>query len=142
MGDFILTNGSRLLGEKWSTDYIPEKIQMKCTKKRKKGKWIPQRPILDLIDLKPIMEKQWKYFEPAFRGVGVEGGREKCLAWMDKLNEIRTMGAHPLKMHLARHRHFLQRTARFQVQWHALVLKLKKSRIATYKPAMRFIMRL
>src|SRR5262249_15394713 len=95
--DFVLGK-IQALGENWWTDYIPENIQKRCAGKRKrKGNRCPPEHYLDLIDLKSIMDRQWRYFEPAFRTIGLEGGKEKCLSWMDRLNEIRNILAHPLR---------------------------------------------
>lgn len=45
------------------------------------------------------MQKNWNLFEGAFTTVGLKGGKEKILAFMDRLNEIRRFVGHPTKMH-------------------------------------------
>jgi len=47
------------------------------------------------------MLKNWKLFEDHFRSIGSQGGKEKSLAWTDKLNDLRRLIGHPLKKHVS-----------------------------------------
>jgi hypothetical protein len=126
--DFVLGK-IKALNENWRTEYIPPGVQKKWAGRRKRqGNRFSPEHYLDLPDLKSIMNKQWRDFEPAFRTLGLEGGEEKCLAWMDRLNEIRIMVAHAAKKHLSKYR-FSPDDHTFLRECHALVLKLKKSRV-------------
>jgi hypothetical protein len=49
------------------------------------------------------MEKQWKLFESHLGAEGCKRGKEKSLAWLDRLNGLRRMVAHQLKKHIARY---------------------------------------
>jgi hypothetical protein len=47
------------------------------------------------------MHKNWSLFEQHFRNAKCEGGKDKSLGWLDKLNELRRLVGHPLKKHVA-----------------------------------------
>jgi hypothetical protein len=47
------------------------------------------------------MQKNWPEFEQHLRNAGCEGGKEKPVSWMDKLNELRRLVGHPLKKHVS-----------------------------------------
>ena len=48
-----------------------------------------------------MMEKNWKLFDPHFTAVGKRGGKDKSLGFLDRLNEVRRLIGHPLKMHVS-----------------------------------------
>lgn len=56
----------------------------------------PYENYLDFIDLKKIVEKQWQTFKTVFdipeKGVK---GKAKNIEWMDRINELRRIAAHP-----------------------------------------------
>jgi hypothetical protein len=54
---------------------------------------------------------------------GCEGGKEKSLAWLDRLNEIRRMIGHPLKNYVPGYK-FSDEEKRFLAHCDDLVLKL------------------
>jgi hypothetical protein len=92
----------RATGEDWWTARVPLTIRQKCAARQEEEKCrLPKEAYLDLIDLKTIMEKEWKLFEAHLRAEGCEGGKEKSLAWLDRLNELRRMVGHPLKKYVA-----------------------------------------
>lgn len=85
----------------WVTG-VPLPIRQEAAARQEaEGNRFPKEAYLNLIDLKTIMEKNWKLFEPYFAALGRHGGRDKCLAFMDRLNEIRRLIGHPLKMHVS-----------------------------------------
>lgn len=99
--DFVL-EVVKSTGDNWWTERIPLTVRQKCAERHEEEKcrW-PKEAYLDLIDLKTIINKEWTLFESHLRAVGCEGGKEKSLAWLDRLNEIRRMVGHPLKKHVA-----------------------------------------
>jgi hypothetical protein len=101
--DFVL-GAVKNTGDNWWIERIPLTIRQECAKRHEEEKcrW-PKEAYLDLIDLKTIMSKEWKLFESHLRAAGCEGGKDRCLAWLDRLNEIRRMVGHPLKKHVAGH---------------------------------------
>ncbi len=99
--DFVL-GVAKATGGDWWTERVPLTIRQKCAERHEEEKCrLPKEAYLDLIDLKTIMEKQWKLFEQHLRAEGCEGGKEKSLAWLDRLNEMRRLVGHPLKKHIA-----------------------------------------
>lgn len=56
----------------------------------------PYENYLDFIDLKKIVEKQWKIFKHIF-DIPMPGvkGIAKNIDWMDRINELRRISAHP-----------------------------------------------
>jgi hypothetical protein len=101
--DFVLDVIKRPEGDWWG-DRIPTTIRQECAKRQEEeGCRYPKHAYFDLIDLKTIMGKNWPLFEPHFKAVGLEGGKERSLAWIDGLNQIRRLVGHPLKRHVAGH---------------------------------------
>jgi hypothetical protein len=99
--DFVLGVIGRT-GDDWWTERIPLNIRQKCAQRHEEESCrFPKQAYLDLIDLKTIMTKEWGLFEPHLRAAGCERGKEKALAWLDRLNEIRRLIGHPLKKHVA-----------------------------------------
>ena len=60
-----------------------------------------KRRTFDVLDLKDIMRKNWAVFEPHFIRADRKGGKDKVLSFVDKLNELRRLTGHPLKMHVS-----------------------------------------
>jgi hypothetical protein len=88
--------------DNWWVNCIPANIRQECAKRHEEeGCRFPKEAYFDLIDLKTIMAKNWSLFEPHLRAVGRQGGKDKSLEWMDKLNELRRLVGHPLKKHVA-----------------------------------------
>jgi hypothetical protein len=87
----------------WWTEYVPLTIRQKCAQRQEEenNRVKNKEAYVDLIDLKAIMHKNWTLFEQHFREEKREGGKEKCLAWLDKVNELRRLVGHPLKKDLS-----------------------------------------
>jgi hypothetical protein len=101
LADFVL-GVVRRAGDEWWTRRIPLPIRQKCAERQEEEacRW-PKEAYFDLIDFKTIIGKEWMLFEPHLRAVGLQGGKEKSLSWLDRLNELRRMVGHPLKKHVA-----------------------------------------
>jgi hypothetical protein len=82
---------------------VPLPIRQEAAKRQEtEGNRLSQEEAyLDLIDLKTIMERNWGTFEAHFTALGQHGGKGKCLAFMDGLNEVRRLIGHPLEMHVS-----------------------------------------
>jgi hypothetical protein len=86
----------------WWTQFVPLPIRQKCaTRQEEENNRLPREAYFDLIDLKSVLHKNWKLFESYFRLGGCEGGKDRALAWMDQLNELRRLAGHPLKKHIS-----------------------------------------
>jgi hypothetical protein len=88
----------------WKFDWwseVPEPVREACAKK-KEGESNPSFPVsayMVLLDYQRIWRTHWERFQPILEQAGVEGGKNRALAYFSKLNDIRKMVAHPTKMH-------------------------------------------
>jgi hypothetical protein len=100
-------------------------VRQKCAARQEEERNKLQRECyLDLIDLKKIMSKQWKLFDPIFAAAKTSKiGKEKNLEFMDEQNRLRRLVAHPVKAHLS-DREFTAEEIAFIKQTDALALTL------------------
>lgn len=91
--------------QEWWTELVPLTIRQKCAQRQEEERnRLPKEAYFDLIDLKTVMHKNWSLFEPFFQAASSTestGGKDKSLAWLDKLNELRRLVGHPLKKHVS-----------------------------------------
>jgi hypothetical protein len=89
-------------GGDWWTEAVPLPVRQKCaSRQEEEAKRLPKEAYFDLIDLKTVMHKNWQLFEPHLRSAGCMGSKDRALAWMDQLNELRRLVGHPLKKHIS-----------------------------------------
>jgi len=101
LADFTL-GVLKAVDQDWWTQFVPLLIRQKCAaRQEEENNRLPREAYFDLIDLKSLMHKNWKLFDSYLRLVGCEGGKDKSLAWMDQLNELRRLAGHPLKKHIS-----------------------------------------
>lgn len=99
---FVLdTLSERAEGEDWWTEFVPLNIRTSCAQRQEEERnQFPREAYLCLIDLKTILEKNWRLFEHHFRAAGV-GDKKNGLEWIDAVNcKYRRMAWHPLKRHV------------------------------------------
>ena len=84
----------------WDTDCVPDKVKEKCQLKMADKRGSEPQAYFDLVDLKKTIEHNWTMFEPHFIRVGWAGGKSKALHWLDRVNEIRKLSAHPVRAHV------------------------------------------
>lgn len=88
--------------EDWWRTAVPEAIRVECSARQERAKTIlPKHAYLDLLDYKRIIEYNWNRFEAALCEVGWKGGKQKALAWLDRLNDIRNIVAHPTRAYFS-----------------------------------------
>lgn len=84
---------------KWWHQGVPQPIRKKCADRREEDP--NRRPLYnytDLIDLKDIMDKNWRHFENDFRKVkGQVMSKKEFLDGLVRLNEIRKSVMHPVR---------------------------------------------
>jgi hypothetical protein len=86
----------------WWVSCIPANIRQECAKRHEEEACrFPKEAYFGLIDLKTIIGKNWPLFEAHLRAEGCQGGKDRSLEWLDRLNEIRRLVGHPLKKHVA-----------------------------------------
>ncbi len=89
--------------EEWWANGVPLEIRQECAKRQEEEshRKLQKEAYLDLIDLKKIIYRNWRFFQSYFVAIGEKRGKDGALGWIDKLNEIRRFLAHPLKAHIA-----------------------------------------
>jgi hypothetical protein len=88
--------------EDWWRNAVPEPIRVECSARHERTKTIlPKHAYLDLLDYKKIMEYNWDRFETVLYQAGWKGGKQKALAWLDRLNDIRNILAHPTRAYFS-----------------------------------------
>jgi DNA sulfur modification protein DndB len=103
VSDFIIDYFKKLHGPNY-WNYIGTK-EMRVKAYERQQEYPPEKQLeleayLDFIDKKKIIEKQehWSTFKPVFDiPLSGEKGYAKNLKWMDRLNELRRVVAHPHK---------------------------------------------
>jgi hypothetical protein len=104
LADFVLTVLRSNYGvEEWWANGVPLEIRQECAKRQEEEshRKLQKEAYLDLIDLKEIIYRNWRFFQSYFGAIGEKRGEDGALGWIDKLNEIRRFLAHPLKAHIA-----------------------------------------
>ncbi len=83
----------------WWAKGVPLPIRKKCAERREEhSRREPLSNYTDPIDLKEIVDKNWKLFEADFQRVKTEVKSKKdFLAGLDRLNEIRKAVMHPVR---------------------------------------------
>jgi hypothetical protein len=86
----------------WWVNRVPLPLRQEAAKRQEEEQnRLAKEAYLDLIDLKRIIDGNWKLFEIYFTNIGVSGGKARSLSFFDRLNEIRRLIGHPLKMHVS-----------------------------------------
>jgi hypothetical protein len=99
--DFVL-GVIKATGDNWWVSHVPANIRQECAKRHEEEACrFPKEAYFNLIDLKTLIAKNWPLFESHLKAEGCQGGKEKSLEWLDKLNEVRRLVGHPLKKHVA-----------------------------------------
>ncbi len=101
--------------EYWEKGISDNNIKMDAYKKQLEDKdnidnKMPKEHYLDFIQYKKIIEKKdnWKYFKEVFniRLENESKGKARYLGWMDQLNEIRKIYAHPTEKRTYKIEHY------------------------------------
>jgi len=105
LANFVLNVLKKANLKDWWEEYVPMDIRQKCANRQEEenNRITMKEAYFDLIDLKKVMHKNWTLFEQQFREAKREGGKEKCLAWLDDVNKARRFVGHPLKKELSGH---------------------------------------
>jgi len=89
-------------GSDWWEQRVHYPIRKKCAERQEeeKNKITKKEAYLDFMDIKQILRDNWDVFQQPLRLVGFTGSKDKALEWMDRVNELRRMSAHPVKQHV------------------------------------------
>jgi len=83
----------------WWVNSVPAQIRQTCATRQEQDRLeYPRHAYLDLIDLKEILDRNWRLFEPHF--AKVDPGpmlKNRLLTDMQALNSIRNKVMHPLR---------------------------------------------
>lgn len=86
--------------EQWWTQGVPLPIRQKCAQRREEDpRRRPPYNYIDLVDLKEVLDKNWRYFEADFDRVKgqVIKTKKDLLDSLVRLNEIRKTVMHPVR---------------------------------------------
>lgn len=85
--------------DKWWYEGIPETIRGECAKKKEEDKGLKEvQQYIYLIDYHSILKYNWEKLDlEKYYAFTKEGGKEKKLEWIKKLNNIRKITHHPSK---------------------------------------------
>ena len=85
-----------ILRNKYGTEYIqkgyPEKVQKKIADRREQGNKESEGALIDIMDMKKIIEENWGGFSTYFGETGT-----KKVDWLNRLNEIRNRCFHAVR---------------------------------------------
>jgi exopolyphosphatase/pppGpp-phosphohydrolase len=98
VAEYVLTTLKGSTQGNWWYERVPENLRGTCVLRREqeKGKH-PSEAYFDLIDFKVLIESNWPHFEAAFQAAGYKRGKKDALAWLDRVNELRKVRAHPVR---------------------------------------------
>jgi hypothetical protein len=86
----------------WWNHFVPLTVRQKASSRQEEEQSrFPKEAYLDILDLKAIMKGHWALFERHFVEANVSGGKDKTLAFVDRVNELRRLTGHPLKIHVS-----------------------------------------
>ena len=80
----------------WWYQGVPEQIRKKATGRLEEEQGGKKEQYLDLIDLRTIVVNNWSLFQGSL-AFGKSGNKEAKTAWMQKLNDMRKISAHPAR---------------------------------------------
>ena len=106
--------------DNWWYEGVPNKVRGNCVLRQDNDKGSKEREqYLMLLDYHAIVSQDWNLFKEYFT-ISKDGGKEKKLNWLVKLNDIRNITHHPEKwpaekdqVHLVRkiHKHVTEKFA-------------------------------
>lgn len=87
--------------EEWWVKGIPLSIRQKCMNRREEdNRRQDEYSYTDLIDLQPILNNNWRLFEVDFKRTSSQcKSKNEFLNSLGKLNEIRKVIMHPVRLH-------------------------------------------
>lgn len=100
--DFMVARLKSEYGEQetgWWVNSVPPQIRQSCVARQEQDRLeYPRHAYLDLIDLKEILDRNWRLFESHFAKVGLSSTlKNQLLTDMQALNAIRNKVMHPLR---------------------------------------------
>lgn len=86
-------------GDWWSS--VPESVKGKCSEARARNERsaLPEWSYLYLVQFEKIWRVNWDSFGLHFSAIGCGSGKNKALAYFNRLNEIRNKVMHPVKLY-------------------------------------------
>jgi len=94
----VLEHAFCMHDDAWWREGVPERIRVKCAITKEEDPQPMSEPYAytTLIDLKTILDKQWKVFEKVLPKE-LSSNKKLLLGWFDRLNAIRNGVMHPIK---------------------------------------------
>lgn len=89
------------LGEdSWWREGIPQDTRIECQARLESdptNNGAPPQAYLMFMDLKSIAKKNWELCGPLFEAISQEKGKEKATSWLQEVNQLRNLWAHPIR---------------------------------------------
>lgn len=93
------------LGEdKWWREGIPQDTRIECQGRLESdptNSGSPPQAYMMFMDLKAIAKKNWGICGPLFEAISLENGKEKATNWLQEVNQLRNLWAHPIRRKFA-----------------------------------------
>ena len=97
MYEFVIGKLKEKYGGNWWYEGIPNKVRERCALEYERGKGKKEKEqYLKILDYQAIAHQEWSLFQEYFT-ISKEGGKEKKLNWLVKLNDIRNVTHHAEK---------------------------------------------
>jgi hypothetical protein len=101
---WVLDRLKKALGELWWRDGIPQDTRINCQARREsdpRNDGAPAEAYLMFMDLKAIAKKNWGVCGPLMEQISEARGKDSATDWIQELNEVRNLWAHPIRRSFA-----------------------------------------
>lgn len=98
MFEWLLYRLKREYDDSWWSKGVPVETRKKCASlKEEENKGFPPEAYLTFIDLRKIIQYNWRIFGEELEQLTNEKGKERTTGWLVDLNDARNRWAHPIK---------------------------------------------
>lgn len=100
MFTWVINRLQRQHGESWWREAVPTEVRVECQARLERDATAgdaPAEAYMMLLDLKAIAKKNWSECGTLMEAVSGAKGRDAAMAWIQDLNDIRNLWAHPIR---------------------------------------------
>ncbi len=101
---WVINQLKKSFGDSWWREGIPQDTRISCQARREsdpRNEGAPAEAYLMFMDLKTIAKKNWSVCGPLMEQISESKGRESATEWIQELNEVRNLWAHPIRRSFA-----------------------------------------
>lgn len=98
--EWIIKKLEESYSDTWWSDGVPTAIRTHCSSTREQegmSEKLPSHAYLTLINIKEILKNNWNIFGASLEKISDKKGKDNATSWINNINEIRKLWAHPLK---------------------------------------------